>query len=180
VAVTPPAAVRDRLHAHAASLGHPALRVVPTENLHITVLFLGRVARDDVEELSGRLGETAARGDPFTLAIGHLLPGPPRRPYMLWALVTASEPLLRLSRTMHETAKPLAPEQAKPLRGYAHVTLARGRGHVRGIEADRLEPAPPAFDVREVQLLRSHLSPRGARYETVAELPLGNQGQPEG
>jgi 2'-5' RNA ligase len=169
--------VRERLHAHAASLGHPDLRVLPVENLHVTVLFLGNVARERIEELAGRLGQTAAREDPFELAIGHVLPGPPRRPYMLWALVTASEPLLRLSRTMHETAKPLAPEQAKPLRGYAHVTLARGRGHVRGLEAETLEPPPPAFEVREVQLLRSHLSPRGARYETVAKLPLGNRGR---
>lgn len=171
--MTPPQAVRERLHAAAVSLGHPALRVVPAENLHVTVLFLGPVARDVVEELAGRLGQIAAREDPFALAIGHVLPGPPRRPYMLWALVTASEPLLRLSRTMHEMAKPLAPEQAKPLRGYAHVTLARGRGHVRGLEADTLESAPPAFEVREVQLLRSHLSPKGARYETVKDLPLG-------
>ena len=178
--MTPPQAVRERLHHHASALGHPQLRVLPAENLHVTVLFLGAVAREAIEQLAGRLGQIAAREDPFALAIGHVLPGPPRRPYMLWALVTASEPLLRLSRTMHETAKSLAPEQAKPLRGYAHVTLARGRGHLRGLEAETLEPALPAFEVREVQLLRSHLSPVGARYETVAELPLGNRGQPEG
>jgi RNA 2',3'-cyclic 3'-phosphodiesterase len=146
--------------------------VVPTENLHVTVLFLGAVPRDAVGELAGRLAAVAAREDPFTVAIGHVLPGPPRRPYMLWALVAASEPLLRLSRAMHDAAKRLAPAQAKPLRGYAHVTLARGRGPVGGIAAATLDPAPPAFEVRELQLLRSHLSPRGARYETVTDLPL--------
>jgi RNA 2',3'-cyclic 3'-phosphodiesterase len=173
VAVTPPPAVRERLHARAASLGHPALRVVPAENLHITVLFLGNVARDAVEDLTGRLGRVAAREDRFTLEIGHLLPGPPRRPYMLWALVTASEPLLRLSRTMHVTAKPLAAEQSKPMRGYGHITLARGKGPLKDVEPMRMELEPSAFEVTSAELIRSELSPRGARYETVAKLPLG-------
>jgi 2'-5' RNA ligase len=145
---------------------------VPCENLHVTVLFLGPVPREAVGDLTARLRTVAARADRCTLTIGHALPGPPRRPYMLWALVTASEPLLRLSRALHETAKRLAPAQAKPLRGYAHVTLARGRFPLSGIEAGTLDPAPPAFEVCELQLLRSHLSPRGARYETVAHLPL--------
>ena len=173
MAVSPPPAVRERLHAYAAAVSHPALRLVPVENLHVTVLFLGTVAREATEQLAERLAQPAAREHPFTLTIGHALPGPPRRPYMLWALVTASDPLLRVSRAMHEVARPLAPDQAKPLRGYAHVTLARGRGHVRGIEAAAIEPALPAFEVRELQLLRSHLSPHGARYEPVTSLPLG-------
>ncbi len=171
--MTPPPAVRERLHAHAASLGHPVLRVIPAENLHITVLFLGNVARESVEDLTARLGSVAAREDRFPLEIGHLLPGPPHRPYMLWALVTASEPLLRLSRTMHATAKPIAAEQSKPLRGYGHVTLARGKGPLKDAESLAMELEPAAFEVTEVELIRSELSPRGARYETVANLPLG-------
>ena len=171
--MTPPAAVRERLHAHAASLGHPALRVIPAENLHITVLFLGNVPRDSVEDLTARLGGVAAREHRFTIEIGHLLPGPPRRPYMLWALVTAGEPLLRLSRTMHATAKPIAAEQAKPLRGYGHVTLARGKGPLKDAGSLAMELEPSAFEVTKVELIRSELSPRGARYETVANLPLG-------
>ena len=173
MAVTPPVAVREQLHAYAASLEHPALRVIPAENLHITALFLGDVARDAVDDLAGRLGRVAAREDRFALELGHVLPGPPRRPYMLWALVTASEPLLRLSRTMHATAKPLAPEQSKPLRGYGHVTLARGRGPVKGIEPARIELEPSTFEVTSAELIRSQLSHQGACYETVADLPLG-------
>lgn len=171
--MTPPPAVRERLHAHAAALGQPALRVIPAENLHITVLFLGNVARESVEDLTARLGRVAAREDRFTLEIGHLLPGPPRRPYMLWALVTPGEPLLRLSRTMHATAKPIAAEQSKPLRGYGHVTLARGKGPLKDAESLAMGLEPSAFEVTEVELIRSELSTRGARYETVANLPLG-------
>jgi RNA 2',3'-cyclic 3'-phosphodiesterase len=170
--VTPPQAVRQRLHEHAAALGHPQLRVLPAENLHVTVLFLGPVVRDAIEELAGRLGAVAAGEAVFALSIGQAVPGPPRRPYMLWAQVAVSAPLVRLSRAMHEVAQPLAPELSKPLRGEAHITLARGRGRVRGITPSEIEPAPPAFEVWALQLLRSHLSPTGARYETVAELPL--------
>jgi 2'-5' RNA ligase len=173
VAVTPPQAVRERLHEHAAALGHPQLRVLTAESLHVTVLFLGAVVRGAIDELAGRLGAVAADEAPFALSIGHAVPGPPRRPYMLWAQVAASTPLVRLSGAMHEVAHSLAPELSKPLRGEAHITLARGRGRVRGIEPAAIEPALPAFEVPALQLLRSHLSRKGARYETVTDLPLG-------
>jgi 2'-5' RNA ligase len=92
---------------------------------------------------------------------------------MLWAQVAASTPLVRLSGAMHEVAHSLAPGLSKPLRGDAHITLARGRGPVRGITPAAIDPAPPAFEMRALQLVRSHLSPKGARYETVTDLPLG-------
>ena len=171
--MTPPAAVRERLNRHATALAHPELRVLPAENLHVTVLFLGAVERDAVEELTGRLKRVAGEEAAFALSIARAVPGPPRRPYMLWAQVDASAPLVRLSRAMHVVAHPLAPGLSKPLRGDAHITLARGRGRVRGIEPAAIEPAVPAFEVPALQLLRSHLSPKGARYETVTDLPLG-------
>jgi len=170
--VTPPQAVRERLHAHAASLGHPDLRVLPVENLHVTVLFLGAVARERIGELAGRLADVAARAESFPLEIAEAGPGPPRRPSMLWAYVGGADPLLRLSRDMHAAAAGLAPQAADPQR-VAHITLARSRRTLRGVERAKVELDQPSFDVAAAELMRSLLSPRGARYETVTTLPLG-------
>jgi 2'-5' RNA ligase len=172
VAVTPPPAVRERLHAHAASLGNPNLRVLPAENLHVTVLFLGNVARERIEELAGRLADVAAAAEPFSLEIAGAGPGPPRRPSMLWAYVEGADPLLCLSRDMSAAAAGLAPHAADPQR-VAHITLARSRGTLRGVARATIELDRPSFQVIAVELMRSQLSPRGARYETVTTLPLG-------
>ena len=62
---------------------------------------------------------------------------------------------------------------------HAHVTLARVRdagGRDRRLLADaltRLRIADaPDWPVRGVRLVRSELDPAGARYTTVAEIPL--------
>jgi 2'-5' RNA ligase len=72
---------------------------------------------------------------------------------------------------MHGLAAPFAPGRAKPQR-IPHVTLARARSPLHGLDRQPVEPDPPTFEVQQVELVRSRLSPRGARYETVAALPL--------
>jgi 2'-5' RNA ligase len=172
VAVTPPEAVRAQLHAYALSLGLPDTRVIPAENLHVTVLFLGNVAEAAIADLAAALVVVAASQPRFSLGIPHAAPGPPRRPTMLWGEVAGGEPVLRLSRAMHEAAAPFAPDRAQPQRT-PHVTLARARSRLRGVERMALALDPPAFQVHELELIRSRLSPHRARYETVAALRLG-------
>jgi 2'-5' RNA ligase len=176
--VQPPEAMRRELAGFTTALGHPQLRRVPAENLHVTVLFLGDVPAADVPELGERLAWVAGREPAFRLELGHALPAPARRPRMLWALVAPSEALLRLSRDLHAAARRLAPEQAKPLRGYGHITLARFRSEVPGLAATTLDLSPSSFDVTELLLMESQLSPAGARYDVQAALSLGEPASP--
>jgi 2'-5' RNA ligase len=80
--------------------------------------------------------------------------------------------LVRLSRSLHEVSRHAAPDRARPLRGFAHITLARYRRPLPELEAMELPMTEPRFDVTELHLIRSHLSQQGARYETVSALPL--------
>jgi 2'-5' RNA ligase len=61
---------------------------------------------------------------------------------------------------------------------WPHVTLARVRGAGRGggprVEPIALAPPEATFDARQVTLYRSHLSPRGARYEPLERVELGD------
>jgi 2'-5' RNA ligase len=54
---------------------------------------------------------------------------------------------------------------------WPHITLARVR---RGVRPDPLLADPPSWELQasEVTLYRSHLSPRGARYEPMARASL--------
>ena len=173
MAAVPPAPLRDQLAALAHRHAHPGVRWLPAENLHVTVLFLGDVDDERIDELTTSLRAAAAFTDPFQLEITHARPAPERRPRMLWALVAASEPLLRLSRDMHAAARSHAPGRKPPLRGFAHVTLARFRSRPEGLEPIRLELAEPRFAVEQVLLIRSRLLPDGARYDALAAIPLG-------
>src|SRR5204863_8122605 len=118
VAAVPPAPLRDQLAALSHRHSHPGVRWLPAENLHVTVLFLGDVDDERIEGLATSLRAAAAFTDPFELEITHARPAPERRPRMLWALVAASEPLLRLSRDMHGAARSHAPGRKPPLRGF--------------------------------------------------------------
>jgi 2'-5' RNA ligase len=165
--------MRQHLATFATGLGDDRLRLVPAANLHVTVVFLGDVEDARVDELVQRLAWVAGPETAFPLTVAHAMPAPPRRPRMLWALVAPSQPLQQLSRDLHTAARPLAPGMAKPLRGYGHITLARFRPPLDGLEATTLALDPDTFAVTEVSLMRSQLSPTGASYDRLAVLPLG-------
>ena len=169
----PPAPLRAELAELCLRLDHPGLRRVPAENLHVTVVFLGDIADERIEPLTQSLRAAASFTDPFPLEVLHARPAPERQPRMLWALVSASQPLLRLSRDLHAASRAAAPGRKPPLRGYGHITLARFRRLPDGLEPMRLQLAEPAFTVDRVLLMRSRLLPDGARYDALAEIPLG-------
>jgi len=164
--------MREQLASYVTGLGLDGLRPVPADNLHVTVVFLGNVADADIERLAAEMAAVCAREPAFALQVMHARPAPERRPRMLWALIGASDPLARLSRSLHEVARHAAPNRAKPLRGYGHITLARYRRPLPELEAAELPLDEHRFGVGELQLVRSRLSPKGARYDTVAILPL--------
>ena len=172
MAAVPPRELRERLASFTTGLGLDDLRILPAEQLHVTVVFLGNVADAAIAELAAEMASVTAREPPFVLEVVNARPAPERRPRMLWAVLGPSDPLVRLSRSLHETARHAAPDRAKPLRGSPHITLARYRRPLPGLSAMELPPMERRIDVTELQLVRSNLSPKGARYETVSALPL--------
>jgi RNA 2',3'-cyclic 3'-phosphodiesterase len=168
-AALPPPALRTRLAAGVAALRDDALRAVPVENLHVTVEFLGDVAEDEIEPLTAALREVVSCLPAFSLRVIGTELAPKRRPRMLWAVTERSEPLGSLAREVDRAAAPFAPARGRPAGERGHITLARFRGRVMGLEPQSLEEE---FAVDEVVLMRSRLSPAGATYAVVAAMPL--------
>jgi 2'-5' RNA ligase len=56
---------------------------------------------------------------------------------------------------------------------WPHVTVARVRRGAREVAPLAVPPPASPFDAAEVVLYRSHLSPRGARYEALERADLG-------
>jgi 2'-5' RNA ligase len=174
VAAIPPPDVARRLAEAAAGLAPPELRPTPAGNVHVTIHFLGDVDADVVPALADALADACAGHAPSELAVEAIVPGPPRRPRMLWGAASATPAYEALVNAVAAAAAPHAPD-ARPARpGSPHLTLARLRGRSR--LRDWPEPLP-LTDARipftELALVRSELGPDGPRYTTIAALPLG-------
>ena len=170
----------DRLEALQRSVasirdGLRGARWVAIENQHITIKFLGwtdELLVDRVVEAAG----AAAFGLPaWTTALTHLGAFPTlRRARVLWAaLDDRDNAMAALAADIDERTESLGfvPEK----RAFTpHLTIARFKvpgplPTLPDLEGAAREP----FAVDELRLYRSHLSPRGARYEILERLPLG-------
>jgi RNA 2',3'-cyclic 3'-phosphodiesterase len=163
VAVSPPEDVLDRV----AALDRPevaGLRWTDRGQWHVTLRFLGRV--DDVsaaaEALRGvRAAPTVAFLGPAVGRFGHrVLHVPVAGLGAVAAAVVAA------------TAHVGEPPEERPFAG--HLTLARVTGRTK-VDLRPLagQPVEGSWPVDEVCLVASHLSRRGARYETLERVGLG-------
>jgi len=175
LAVLLPEALRGRLDAAAADLRRRAPRVawVRTENLHLTLRFLGSLDEATLGRVREALAVATATAAPFTATLGGLGGFPPARaPRVIWAgVVTGADALAELHARLEEAlAVQGIPGEGRPF--HAHVTLGRARDprgapEVAAVVASLTEPFGEVV-VDAVHLMRSDLDPRGARYSVVA------------
>ncbi len=175
VAIRLPAPLREELAGYAAAaVGGLDGRALPAANLHATVHFLGSVDGADAEPLLAALRPVCAAVAPFTVRLAGTALAPPSRPRMVWARLEAPGELAALAHAVASAAEPFAPDARPPRTGKPHVTLARlRRPPRRGAELPPFAAAGAEVAVEGVSLVRSEPDRSGARYTTLAELPLG-------
>jgi RNA 2',3'-cyclic 3'-phosphodiesterase len=157
-----------------ALVGRGDLRPVSVDALHVTLVFLGYLPEKEIARTASTAFEPLDGLPAPLLTPSEVRPIPPRSP-RLFALDLADEhgragALQAAASSALEAARLYRPEK-RPF--WPHITVARvKRGERRVPPLDA--PAPPGdpFEAREVTLYRSHLSPRGARYEPLERLEL--------
>jgi len=164
VAVWPDDAALSQL----ATLDRPAIegvRWTTRDQWHVTLRFFGEV--DDASVVDAALRDAAAQSLSVRAELG---PRVARVGNMLWAPVSGLDDLAR--HVIAGTASFGAAPEDRPFRG--HVTLARQRSRSRAsaLRAAQGQPLSGGWDVRGVDLVRSHLGQDGSRYETIARVPL--------
>ncbi len=172
VALDLPQTVKEQLALLCCGL--PGARWERTEQLHLTLRFIGETDGTRRQEISEALA--AVLCPPFSLQLKGVGFFPPRQePHILWVGLEKSEPLLRLRQQIEAALKRIGvePEGRKFM---PHITLAR----LRGTSADKvgnwlvqhsLFTAPPVA-VTAFRLYRSVLAPDGAKHFAEAEYPL--------
>lgn len=175
VAINLPARERERLYRAVADLRereYPA-RWVGEAQLHVTMKFIGEVPAEDVGAIEAAVGKATAGSTEFPLHLERVGGFPSlRAPRVVWLGAERSTELLSLyealETALHEVGVPAEDRVFRP-----HVTLARARRGARRSLWRGIEELASAVDftadlkVRSLDLMRSELNPRGARYTVV-------------
>lgn len=175
VAIDLPEAVQDQLAQLQGDLG--VGRIVPVENLHITLAFLDDQDAPTATALHQALADIQLPG--FDLRIAGVDVFDRRAPKLVFAGVEKSAPLVALRDKVRSAAQAadidLRRERFRP-----HVTLARFRKEMPVQDLDRLglflethgDLSMPAFAVEGFALYRSILREDGAIHDKLADYPL--------
>ncbi|GIK99376.1 MAG: RNA 2',3'-cyclic phosphodiesterase [Alphaproteobacteria bacterium] len=177
VALSLPDTIRRQIGALCSGL--PGARWVPSENLHITLRFLGELSGGAMDDVDAALaGVSAPR---FTLSlggVGHF--GGGRQLRSVWAGV-AREPALMHLRDKVESAVVRAGIEPEGKKYQPHVTLTRPKGtpvpklqeFLARHSLFRSEP----WEVRHFSLYSSFLSHEAAIYREERRYALGGSWQ---
>jgi len=161
VAAWPPADVRAALAAVVGPEPPPdGVRLVPPDQFHVTLRFLGSIDRAEavIEALAAAdLASASAIGGPSVERVGQQ------------AAVVPIDGLDELAAAVVAVTVELGqPPSERPFRG--HITLARSkRGEFGGLIG---RPVTVSWPVTSIRVVRSHLRPDGAEYETIHVIDL--------
>jgi len=151
-------------------------RWASVENQHVTLKFLGSSPGDRFDEITRVCEMVAAGHSASSVSLTGIGAFPSRnRVRVLWVgLDDPAQLLERLAGDLDRAFESLG--FAAEARAYTpHLTLCRFKIPVplkSGLPELDLSDLP-RFEVAAIQLFRSHLSPKGARYEVMKEFPLG-------
>jgi RNA 2',3'-cyclic 3'-phosphodiesterase len=152
---------------------------VPVGNIHITLKFFGNITDTQVTDISEAVTALAANQEPFTLTVTDAGAFPsPKNPRVVWLGVGGDLEIIReFYRRLELAFAALGfPPEDRPLS--PHLTLGRvkspsGRTALTQCLVHLPEPEAPPFQVSEIVLFRSNLSPQGATYLPLKVIPLG-------
>jgi len=155
------------------------IRWVRSENIHLTLKFLGDVEAVKIGEIAETISKTVEGYTPISLKAKGMgvFPGM-KRPSVLWVGLTGQlESLVRLQKTLDENLKLLGfPGEERPFKG--HLTMGRIKAKIdvkkfgdalmafRNFESE-------TFTAGQIVLYKSELKPSGAFYTKLASASLG-------
>ena len=154
------------------------VRWVAVGNIHLTMKFFGQIPEDQAEKI-GAAAAAVARGQaPFSLTLTGAGAFPSlKAPRVVWlGLAGDLEVLARFYRGLEEAFEGLGfPPEGRPFQ--PHLTLGRVKSPAGRLALVKklMELPPPArqeFQVREIILFRSTLSPQGSTYTPLKIIPL--------
>ena len=178
VALEIPSAVRKNLAEFLATLraisSQP--RWVRTENLHVTLKFIGEVQAEKLGDIRAALSIVHSDGAVTLDFSGVGFFPSEKRPRVFWAGIEASENLAGLAGDIDRAVEKFGvPPEKRPFS--PHLTLARLEPPVlpdklRGAIQENAKREFGSVAAREFHLIESKLKPSGAEYTTLETFPF--------
>ena len=151
---------------------------VSNDNIHITLQFLGETEESLIPDIKGALCKILAPYSPFYIKIADVGCFPSgRRPRVIWVGLKESQLLIHLYNDIASAMVKFGYQKEE--RGFTpHVTIGRVKSNrnlgelLRRLEEFKVTDFPD-FVVKNVTLMKSELKPSGAKYYSLAEIPIG-------
>ena len=141
-------------------------RIVPRDNLHLTLAFLGSRPEGELQPVLDLLARLARDADPAALEVTGYRE---TRSVGMLTLRDASGAATALAERLHDELEELGVYRREARAWLPHVTVLRFR------ERPRLRPAPPELGwvSSDAAAFLSRLHPSGALYEVLKSFRLG-------
>ena len=162
------------------ALGNDLIRWVPTQNMHLTLKFLGDTTTAYLDFLKQLVAREAGAHSQFTLQLGGLGSFPnSRKPRLLWIGIHAPVNLASLQKGIEAGATRLGYEQEE--RAFSpHLTIGRVRQTVTLPELEKIRSTLNTIQlgniglarVDSIHLFKSDLQPGGSIYTKLFSAPL--------
>lgn len=152
-------------------------RWVKPDNIHLTLKFLGEIKEESIGEIINVMRRACSHCNSFNLELEGVGLFPNLKyPRVLWVGIK-DNPLLTDLQTKIEDGMVSLGFKKDNKKFKAHLTLGRFRSSTG--KEDLMEAIEPhkknsfgLTNVKYISLMKSDLSPFGARYTTVSEVPL--------
>ncbi len=174
VAAYPPPEIAVALLASLGQLDLPPGRLVPPEQVHLTLHFIGETPVAMIDSIVETVRHAARGMDSFALTPWQLITLPKRPPVRLVAAETdRPAALMELQRRLARNPRHNAGDRFRP-----HLTLCR-LGPATKLAALEVPLGVPPFLVETIALVRSTLDPLGAYHEVVRGIDLSRRSASE-
>ncbi|MEM7660098.1 MAG: RNA 2',3'-cyclic phosphodiesterase [Bacteroidota bacterium] len=151
----------------------PGIKWVRHDQWHLTVYFFGGVEEEMMGNLESLIQLALREQKSFELSFQGWATAPPRKePRMLWARYQRHpefDGMVAKLRGLYQQIQPDLPSRFKPI---PHVTLARLKTPDLAREITWPEKSLPNFQVKEVVLWESELTPEGPEYQIARRYRL--------
>ncbi len=161
-------------------LGTHLVRWVSSENIHLTLQFLGDITSAKIEDVSQTLSDLAGRHEKHKIIISGLGTFPNmRRPRVIWIGIQVPETLKALHQDLEAaTAKLGFPPEKRSFN--PHLTIGRVKQHISANKIESIRNAISStnigfidtVEIESLHLLKSDLKPSGAVYTKLYSAPL--------
>ena len=178
IAIPLPAGVKKRVEAFQRSLKRcdPRVRWVKPDNMHLTLKFLGDIPEQRTAEIAAALNRVVLKLSPFSATIEGAGSFPSKRkPRVLWVGIERGRKELKNLALQVDTSLAALGVTREKRPFSPHITVGRVKS-LKNIEkvtaAMEHEWSGGEFPVSTINLMKSRLTPAGARYSCVHTLEL--------